>query len=312
MSELIAMLDLGSNAARFLVARIEPGTGYHVLRKERVPTQLGGGSGGLLPARAIDVTLASASRFLASLGNGNGHGPRLRVLAVATAAVRDAANRDHLIEPLRDREGVDVRILSACEEAHLGALAALESLPMEEGIVVDLGGGSLQLAAVRGGEIASVASAPIGALRLTRRFLRGDPSAPGDRRALRHEVRERVSGVLPPARPGDRMIGLGGTVRTLARLHLAFRPERNGCKRHGLRLSQADVEAIRTRLETASRDQILRIPGLEAERADSILAGAIAIEEVMDAGDYPVLTVCKRGVRDGLLLREALNGGLPP
>ena len=307
MSELIAVLDLGSNAARFLVARIDPGIGYRVLRKERVPTQLGGGFGGLLPTRAIEVTLASASRFLASLGDGNGRGPRPRVMAIATAAVRDAANRDRLIDPLRDREGVDVRILSAGEEAHLGALAALASLPMEEGIVVDLGGGSLQLAAVRGGDVQSVASAPLGALRLTRQFFRGDPPSSSERRALRQEVRDHALGVVPLARPGDRMIGLGGTVRTLARLHLESRLDRSPGKRHGLRLSQADVAAIRTRLETASRDHILRVPGLEAERADSILAGVVAIEELMVFGNYPVLTVCKRGVRDGLLLREALD-----
>ena len=128
---------------------------------------------------------------------------------------------------------------------------------------------------------------------------------------MRQEVRDQARDVLPAARPGDRMIGLGGTVRTLARLHLAFRSDRSPGKRHGLRLSQADVGAIRTRLEAASRDQLLRVPGLEAERADSILAGVIVIEELMVLGDYPVLTVCKRGVRDGLLLREAFHAGLP-
>ncbi len=314
MPELIALLDLGSNAARFLLARINPGVGYRVLRRERVQTRLGAGSRGQLPPKAIDLTLASASRFLASLGNGNGH-PRPRVMAVATAAVRDAANRDRLIEPLRLREGVDVRILSGREEAHLGALAALRSLPLRDGVIADLGGGSLQLARVRAGAVEALASLPLGAVRMTRRFLRHDPPTLRELRAVRQEVRKRVLGVLPPSRRGDELIGLGGTVRALARLHLeaerGIRPGRQR-KRHGLRLYQSDVTAVRERLQAAPLRRRQRIRGLKAERADIILAGAIAIEELMVFGGYPVLTVCKTGVRDGLLLRETFNGGDAP
>ena len=203
MPELIALLDLGSNAARFLLARINPGVGYRVLRRERVQTRLGAGSRGQLPPKAIDVTLASASRFLASLGNGNGHGPRPRVMAVATAAVRDAANRDRLIEPLRDREGVDVRILSAGEEAHLGALAALASFPIDEGVIVDLGGGSLQLAPRAAATSRSVSSCPLGAVRTDAPIFPRRSSDAERARALRQEVRDRVLGVLPLERPGD-------------------------------------------------------------------------------------------------------------
>jgi exopolyphosphatase/guanosine-5'-triphosphate,3'-diphosphate pyrophosphatase len=313
MSELIALLDLGSNAARFLLARIHPGIGYRVLRRERVQTRLGAGSRGQLPPKAIDLTLASASRFLASLGNGNGH-PRPRVMAVATAAVRDASNRDRLIEPLRVHEGVDVRILSGREEAHLGALAALRSLPLRDGVIADLGGGSLQLARVRAGVVEAVASLPLGAVRMTRRFLRHDPPTLRELRAVRQEVRKRVLGVLPPARRIDELIGLGGTVRALARLHLEADPSVRGRrrKRHGLRLYQSDVTAVRERLQAAPLRRRRRIQGLKAERADIILAGAIAIEELMVFGGYPVLTVCKTGVRDGLLLRETFNGGDAP
>src|SRR5262245_10125119 len=262
MSELVALLDLGSNAARFLLARINPGVGFRVLRRERVQTRLGAGSRGLLPPTAIDLTLASASRFLASLGNGNGSRPR--VMAVATAAVRDAANRDRLIQPLRLREGIDVRILSGREEAHLGALAALRSLPLRDGVIADLGGGSLQLARVRSGAVQAVASLPLGAVRMTRRFLRHDPPTLRELRAVRQEVRKRVLGALPPGRRGDELIGLGGTVRALARLHLeaerGVHPGRQR-KRHGLRLYQSDVTALRERLQAAPLRRRQRIRG---------------------------------------------------
>src|SRR5262245_61876004 len=165
MAELVALMDLGSNAARFLLARITPGVGYHVLHKERVQTRLGGGRSGMLPAEAVDQTLSSVSRFLSRFSTGDGAHPRL--VAVATAAVRDASNRDRLIDSLRQREGVDVRLLSGKEEAHLGALAAMRSMRVRDGVIADLGGGSLQITRVRGGHILSAASVPVGAVSMT-------------------------------------------------------------------------------------------------------------------------------------------------
>jgi exopolyphosphatase/guanosine-5'-triphosphate,3'-diphosphate pyrophosphatase len=303
MSELVALVDLGSNAARFLLVRIDPGVGYEVIYKKRVQTRLGGGPAGHLPVQAVELTLSSVNRFLA--GAANGTVPR--VLAVATAAVRDAPNRDRLIEALRRREGVDLRLLSGREEAHLGALAAMQGLPFRDGVVADLGGGSLGLTRVRAGRILSAASVPVGAVRMTRRFLREDPPSPREIRALRQEVREQVLGVLPPARRGDELLGLGGTVRTLARMHLTTRGGRPR-SRHGLELQQSDVTAIRERLEALPLRKRRRLPGLKAERADIILAGAITIEELMVFGGYLALTVSKGGVRDGVLWRETFDG----
>ena len=218
MPELLALLDLGSNAARFVLARINPGVGYRVLQKERIQTRLGDGRAGELPPDAVALTLSSVSGFLERLGV---NGAPLRLMAVATAAVRDAPNRDCLLQVLKERDGADVRLLSDREEAHLGALAAMRHLPIQEGVIGDLGGGSLQLTQVRAGRITSAAGVPVGAVRMTRRFLRGDPPTPREIRALRDLVRDHLLGVLPAARRGDALLGLGGTVRTLARMHLA-------------------------------------------------------------------------------------------
>jgi exopolyphosphatase/guanosine-5'-triphosphate,3'-diphosphate pyrophosphatase len=105
------------------------------------------------------------------------------------------------------------------------------------------------------------------------------------------------------------MVGLGGIVRTLASIHLrSRRGERT--QRHGLRLHQADVVAIRERLEGLTRRQRRKVRGLKPERADIILAGAIVIEEVMVFGGYRTLVICTRGVRDGVLRRETFGGRL--
>ena len=304
MAELVAVVDLGSTAVRFLLARITPGVQYRVLVQERVPSRLGGGPTGTLPRDAIDETLRAVHRFFARY-TPNGRGPR--VVAVATSAVRDARNRERLLAPLRYKEGIEVQVLSAREEARLGVEAALRSLPVRDGVVADLGGASLQLSQVRDRAIVSAASVPLGAVRMTSRFLRHDPAKRRELRALRNEIRERLVGALPPARGEEILVGLGGTVRTLARMHLLAHP---GLRkhRHGMRLYQSDVTAIRERLEGLPRRKRRKIRGLNPERADIILAGAIVIEEVMVFGGYPTLVVCTRGVRDGILLHETFHG----
>ena len=308
MTRLVAVVDLGSTAVRFRLVRIAPGAGYRVLAQERVETRLGDGAPGTLSRAAIDETLRAVRRFVSNHAS-DGHVPR--IVAVATSAVRDARNRERLLAPLRRNEGIEVRVLSARAEARLGVAAAIESLPFEDGVVADLGGSSLQLSRVRHRKVLSVASLPLGAVRTTRRFLRHDPPTPHELRAFRNGIRAAMLGVMPPAGRGEVMVGLGGTIRTLAGIHLgAHRGERK--HRHGLRLHQSDVTAIRERLEAVSRQKRGTIRGLKRERADIILAGAIVIEEAMVFGGYLRLVVCTRGVGDGILLRETFNGRRAP
>jgi exopolyphosphatase/guanosine-5'-triphosphate,3'-diphosphate pyrophosphatase len=301
----IALVELGSNAVRLILARIRPRDRFDVLREERVQTRLGAGRPGTLPRRAVEETVDVVRRFLAEVRNGEEARPR--VLAVATSAVRDAVNREQLLGPLRRTDGVEVRVLSGREEARLGAIAVRRTLPFRTGVIADLGGGSLQITRLRAGGIVSVASLPLGALRLTRRFLLHDPPPPRELRELRREIRGRLLSTLPPATSGEELVGLGGTVRTLARLHL--RGERRSRKsRHGLRLWQSEVIAVRERLEPLAARERRRFPGLKAERADIILAGIIVIEELMTFGGYLRLVVGTCGVRDGLLYRETFDG----
>jgi exopolyphosphatase/guanosine-5'-triphosphate,3'-diphosphate pyrophosphatase len=302
--ELVAVVDLGSAAVRFLLARINPDSGCKVLVEERVPTRLGGGAPGVLPREAIHETLRAVHRFFKK-HSPNGRGPR--VIAVATSAVREARNRERLLQPLRRKEGIDVQVLSARDEARLGVEAALESLSFRDGVVADLGGASLQLSRVRDRKVVSTSSLPLGTVRTTSRFVRDNRPKPRALQVLRSEIRAHLLDGLPPAKRGEIMVGMGGTVRTLASIHLrSHQGERKN--RHGLRLYQSDVTAVRERLESLSRRKRRKIRGLKAERADIILAGAIVIEEAMVFGGYLKMVVCTRGVRDGILLRETFNG----
>jgi exopolyphosphatase / guanosine-5'-triphosphate,3'-diphosphate pyrophosphatase len=299
MSERVAVLDVGSNAVRLVLARVTPGVEFRVLRQERVQTRLAGHRRGLLPRAAVDQTIHAVRRFLADVRRQSSP----RVLAVATAAVRDATNADRLLGALRGEAGVDVRVLSGPEEARLGATAVLWSRPVARGTVVDLGGGSLQVTRVRAGRIARVASVPLGAVRTSLRFLKHDPPHAREIQALRRETRDRLLGVLPRAEAGDALIGIGGSLRALGRIFLRSVNRRGGSLR-GLRLRREHVTAVRVRLEPLSVRQRRRVRGLKAERADVILAGVVVIEELMTLGGYEVLTVAGEGVRHGLLIEE--------
>jgi len=302
MSERVAVLDVGSNAVRLVLARVTPGVEFRVLRQDRVQTRLAGHRRGLLPRAAVDQTIRAVRRFLADVCRPSAP----RVLAVATAAVRDAPNAERLLGALTSEAGVDVRVLSGPEEARLGATAVLWNRPISRGAIVDLGGGSLQVTRVRGGRIARVASVPLGAVRTSLRFLKHDPPQAREIRALRRETRDRLLGVLPRAEEGDALIGIGGSFRSLGRIFLRS-VNRRGASLRGLRLRREHVSAVRAQLEPLSARRRRRVRGLKAERADVILAGVVVIEELMMLGGYEVLTVAAEGVRHGLLIEETFR-----
>src|SRR5260370_1843206 len=120
--ELVAVVDLGWTAVRFLLAKIKPESGAEVLVEERVPTRLGSGAPGVLPRRAMANTQRAVHRFFRR-NSLNGSGPR--IIAIATSAVGDARDRERLLEPLRRKEGIEVQLLTARDDARLRGRAAL-------------------------------------------------------------------------------------------------------------------------------------------------------------------------------------------
>ena len=304
VSEFLALVELGSNAVRCLVASVIPGVGFQVLHEERTQTRLSAGRPGVLSPTAIRETTDAIRRFLREARREY----RPRILAVATSAVRDATNRNELLEKLQREAGVSVRVLSGLEEALLGAQAALRSLSLRNGTVADLGGGSLQLSHVREDEITSAASLPLGSVRTTSRFFKSDPPTAPQVQALRQEVQRQLEKKFLISAPSSEMVGLGGTIRTLGRMHLtAINKQRS---RHGLTVQRGDITALRERMEELPARERTRLGGLKEERADVILAGTVVVEEVMRLGNYRTLTVCTEGVRQGLLLRETFGRGI--
>jgi len=302
MPELLALLEFGSNAARFVLASVKPSRSFRVLREDRVQTRLAAGRGRRLPARSVNATVDATRRFLRRADTGR----PIRVVAVATGAVRDADNAHRLATAIRGIAGVDIEVLDWKEEAALGAAAAMASLPARDALVVDVGGASVQATRVHHDAITPLASAPFGAVRASRLF-RHDPPAAREILALRRQVGEALGGTTAGLARHTALIALGGTARALARMHLAARHSSRGV--HGLRLERDVVTALCGRLQDLSLRRRRRLPGLRRDRADIIVAGAIVFDELLSLSGLPALTVCERGVRHGLLLRETF--GLP-
>src|SRR5262245_26045297 len=297
--DLTSLVELGSNSVRLMLVRIEPGVGYRVLRDERVQTRLGAGAGAMLSADSVLWTVEVVERFFRTMPVSPG-----RAVGVATAAVREAPNADDLLGRLKRDLGLEVEVLTANEEARLGALAARASLQLREATVVDVGGRSLQISAIRDREPVPIASAPLGTLRATQEFLAHDPPAPEELAALRAAVREAIEGHLPAALAGVPMVGVGGTARALGRLGAGRGPRGAG---HRVRISLPELAAMCGRLAVVGLTERRQIDGLKPERADVIVAGAVVFDEILRRGGYASLLVAGHGVRHGVLLRETFE-----
>lgn len=301
--QTVALVDIGSNAVRCVVARLDARPGVELVFRRRVQTRLGASLNNELPAEAVKKTLRAVRRFLKRARRD--HAPE-RVLCVATSAVRDAINRDTLLGPLAELGLAPVRILSGAEEGRLGAEAALRALPIEHGVILDLGGGSLQLTPVIDAAIHESQSVPLGVARLARRFLTTDPAAPTEIAALRAEVHTQLAPLLRHVPPGGQALISGGTVHALVRLVLAGKDSTSGAQRtHAQVLHRDDVRALRVWLEPMTLDERTRAPGVDPDRADVLPVAALVLEALLASSQIPALTACRSSVREAILWREA-------
>lgn len=305
----LGVIDLGSNSGRLVLALREAYGIPHIVDESQVALRLAEGlndSGAIGEAaedRARSALLAfrvMAERFGAE-----------RVITVGTSALRDASNGAEVAQRLEAASGLEIEVLSGEREAYYGYLAAVNSLPIEDGLVLDLGGGSLELAYVRGRRCERVLSFPFGTLRMTERFLHSDPAGAAELDELRKHVANRLkrAGVKPlPA--GEIVVGLGGTVRTLAKLvrRAAGIPS---IRLHGYAVESAALRDLTRSLSRMNEADRRRLQGLPIERSGIIVAGAVVIREVLEVTKSAVLMTCGQGLREGIAYEAFRDGEAP-
>jgi exopolyphosphatase / guanosine-5'-triphosphate,3'-diphosphate pyrophosphatase len=235
------------------------------------------------------------------------------LLAFATSAVRDAANGLELLGQIQHETDVEIKVLPGADESRLTFLAARRWFGWSSGrlLMLDIGGGSLEIASGVDEEPSVAVSLPLGAGRLTRDWLGGDPPSADEVRQLRKHVRAEIAAtagaVMRDGRP-DHSVATSKTFRQLARIAGAAPSSEGPFVRRFLR--HADVTALADRLSRTSAAERMKLPGVSRGRAPQLAAGAIIADATMDLFELPELEVCPWALREGVILRrlDALPG----
>jgi len=302
---------MGSNSFRLVAYSYERGRWWRRTDEIYDTVRLGAGllaSGRLAEERM--VTAVEAMEVYAHFCTASGI-EREEVRAVATSAIRDAANGSELLERVGAATGLQVRVLSAGEEAYFGYLAAVNSTTLRDGAVLDLGGGSLQLVAVSERGFVTSESWQLGTVRMTERFFEGRSSGAKQRDALRAHVHAELArapwiGELLP-----RLVGIGGTVRNLAAA-LAAAGGLPSIGVQGTVIEREPLEALIKRLASRSVAERASVDGIKPGRAGLILAGAVVISAAMEAVGTERMEVTHAGLREGVFFSSFLEEHEPP
>jgi exopolyphosphatase/guanosine-5'-triphosphate,3'-diphosphate pyrophosphatase len=299
--ERVAAIDIGTNSVLMLIAaRNSDGTLTTMVERANV-TRLGRGvdADHLLQVAAMQRTLDVLAAYAAEAATWNA-----AVLAVGTSALRDAGNAEELLVRAEEVLGVRPEVIAGVREAELTFAGALAGIPVtrDEVSVVDVGGGSTELVRAHGGELASV-SLDIGAVRMTERFaLTAPTTSSACAEVLAHATAALRAGVAVATR---RLVAVAGTATTLAAIARKVEPF-DPAQIHGARLSIEALEALIANLAPLDLDARAAIPGLDAARADVVVAGALVLLAACRHASASELIVSCGGLRVGLAA-EALG-----
>lgn len=303
----LAAIDIGSNSIHMLVVESSgAGTGgYRVLARERDMVRLGKSAlgEGVLSGKAMRKGLEALLK-MTTLARLKGAG---EIVAVATSAVREAANGGEFIAQVRALTGLPVRLLSGEEEGRLIFRAVRHAVDLSRDTVVlaDVGGGSTEWCVARKGDLRSVQSVPLGSLRCAA-MLEGDPPTSRSAERLRRTIRDTLDRLKTPKRV-DRFVATSGTAACCGDLADLAAGRERGAMLGGLReLRLRELDAVVDGLRAMTAGEIAALPPVGAPRAGSILAGAILLQELAARAGVDRLFLCDRALREGLVL-EALG-----
>jgi exopolyphosphatase/guanosine-5'-triphosphate,3'-diphosphate pyrophosphatase len=317
-SERVAVIDVGSNSTRLLVADIDGDVS--VLERQSRVTRLGRGVdlSGQLSDEAIEAACAAIADYVEICGDLGAE----KVTTIATSAVRDASNGDAFVAELRERFALAPRVLDGEKEARLTYRGAtFERPPTSPTLVIDIGGGSTEMIVGTGDEVAFHTSLQAGVVRHTERHIGGDPPAAAELEALAGDVRALIEASLPrsavryPQITGQRNSGtieagiaVAGTPTSLAAVELGLEPY-DPARVHGHVLSLETIQRLLSRFASAPLSERAAIPGLHPDRAPTIIAGCVILVEAMRAFGLERIQVSEHDILYGTALETASRRG---
>ncbi len=305
----LAAIDIGSNSIHMIVVAPEPGGGYRVLGREREMVRLGKSAHrrGALSETAMRDGLETLVKMTTIAGLKGAE----RVVAVATSAVREAANGDDFLTRVKAQTGLDVQLLTGVEEGQLIYRAVREVVDLGQGnaAVVDVGGGSTEWIATRAASVEQITSMALGSLR-SAHFLHGDPPSGPSIERLRRRIQKRLRDEIPRG-PVERLVATSGTAVACADL-IDFFAGRDwkeaGAVLREVRLK--DLAQLVERLRPLARRDIASLPPVGGPRSESLLAGAVLVHELVAHAGLDRFLVSDRALREGLVL-AALGQPIP-
>jgi exopolyphosphatase / guanosine-5'-triphosphate,3'-diphosphate pyrophosphatase len=298
----VAVVDVGTNSARLLVADVADGRVSPVERRSTV-TRLGRGVdlSGRLSAEATEDACAAIGDYVSlyeELGAET-------VDAIATSAVRDAENGSAFVAELRERFALSARVLDGEEEARLTYLGATsEHRPTLPTLVVDIGGGSTELIVGTGEEISFHTSLQAGVVRHSERHIATDPPTVLELEALAADVRGLIEPAIAAGVEARAGIAVAGTPTSLAAVELGLEPY-DPARVHGHVLSLSSIQRMLSQLASTPLAQRVEIPGMHPDRAPTIVAGVVILVETMRAFGLERIEVSEHDILYGTAIAAA-------
>ena len=299
----LAAIDIGTNSIHMIVVKVRPDLSFEIIDREKDMVRLG--AGGLDGRRITPTAMAAAMQTLAKFKRLAESHKVDEIVAAATSATREAENGGDFIAEVSRLTGIRIRVISGTEEARLIHLAAGYGVDIgaSTGVVIDIGGGSVEVTLGTAAGMVLGRSFKVGVIRLTERFVKSDPLSDRDeRRLVKHLNRELGAYLGQLARRGyDRVIGTSGTILSLGALAAAESSAVPEDVRN-LRVSAKALHRLRKRLAGLSLEERLAIPGLDPRRADLSVAGSVLLDTILRGLGAEEFTLCDLALREGLVL----------
>ncbi len=297
----IAAIDLGSNSIHMIVVQVHGDLSFEVIDREKEMVRLGAGGldGGHLTEQAVADALDVLSRYRRLADS---HGVD-EILAAATSATREAENGGDFLRRVEREVGIRVHVISGTEEARLIHLAAgyATDIGRRRGVVIDIGGGSVEITLGTSARPMLSRSFKMGVIRLAERFVASDPISDADERRLsRHILRQSGKYLDEIAKRGfDRVIGTSGTILSLGALAAGQEAPKD---LRNFRVSAKSIRRVRERLARLDLQRRLKLPGLDPKRADIAVPGSILLDTLLDRLGAREITLCDFALREGLVI----------
>ncbi|MFD2671645.1 Ppx/GppA phosphatase family protein [Marinicrinis sediminis] len=294
----IGIIDIGSNSVRLVIYEVNTRGGHQILDQSKFSARLSQTiqPDGSIPAHAVDslVDILHHFKLLCDAQQVT------RIRAAATAAIRNASNQEAVISSLIERTDLPIEVLSGEQEAEMGFIGMINSLPIQDGFMIDIGGGSTEICYFQQRKLVHSISLPYGAVN-SYTLLQSAPSLQAGKAAIRSAIQEALKQApWHTQNPGLPLVGLGGTIRNLCKIY-QHRIQYSLDQTHAFEMSGTQMEEIMHLLMESDVDSRKKLDGLSKDRADIIIPGVLILQTIYQSLQSSGYVICGSGLRDGLL-----------